>query len=264
MDFNNYYAVKDEMPLDRIVNDGGFCGIFSTICCIGDSLSSGEFQTVDNDGQSHYYDLYQYSWGQYISRMTGSKVYNFSKGGMTAEEYCESFADQNGFWAAEKAAQAYIIALGVNEIWQNKKTGSAADIVLENYRHNGKSFAGYYAQIIQRIKKTVPDAKFFFVTQPREETDTDECRIIKEEQRKVLYGFAELFENAYVIDLYRYAPVYDKKFKETFYLNGHMGAAGYMLTAKIISSYIDYIIRNNQRDFIASGLIGTGIDAGVL
>ena len=33
--------LENEKPLDRIVTDGGFCGIFRRIACIGDSLSSG-------------------------------------------------------------------------------------------------------------------------------------------------------------------------------------------------------------------------------
>ncbi len=130
MNINDYYVSENEKPLDRIVPDGGFCGIFRRICCIGDSLSSGEFETIDKDGKHSYYDLYEHSWGQYIARMTGSKVYNFSKGGMTAQEYCESFADINAFWATDKAAQAYIIALGVNDMWQDMEVGGCEDVVL--------------------------------------------------------------------------------------------------------------------------------------
>ncbi len=263
MDIGRYYAAEGEKPLDRIVEDGGFCGIFRTICCIGDSLSSGEFETIDSGGKHGYYDLYEYSWGQYIARMTGSKVYNFSRGGMTAREYCETFADTMGFWSPQKAAQAYIIALGVNEIWQGVETGSMEDVCLRDYRENGRSFAGYYAQIVQRVRQIAPDAWLFFVTQPREESD-DAGRIAgKEAQREVLYELAELFENTYVIDLYQYAPVYDRTFKEHFYFNTHMNVAGYLLTAKMIASYIDYIVRSDAQAFVRAGLIGTGIDSGV-
>ena len=37
-------------PLETLVKDGGFVGIFRTIGCIGDSLSSGEFQSTKEDG----------------------------------------------------------------------------------------------------------------------------------------------------------------------------------------------------------------------
>lgn len=260
MDINNYYFNENEKPLDRIVDDGGFCAIFRTIACVGDSLSSGEFQTLDKDGVNHYYDLYEYSWGQYIARMTGAKVYNFSKGGMTAKEYCESFADWSRFWAPEKAAQAYVIALGVNDLLgQNQEVGSLDDICMEDYSKNAKSFAGYYGMIIQRLKEISPDAKFFFMTMPKESTDDETKRERKIAHQKLLHDMAKQFDNSYVIDLYEYAPEYDEKFKENFYMHGHMNAGGYMLTAKMVASYIDYIVRKNPKDFTTAGLIGTGI-----
>ena len=107
---------QNEKPLDRMVTDGGFCGIFRTIGCIGDSLSSGEFESLNADGVKGYHDYYDYSWGQYIARSCGSTVYNFSRGGMTAEEFMTSYAEKCGAWSQEKVCQAYIIALGVNDI----------------------------------------------------------------------------------------------------------------------------------------------------
>ena len=38
---------KNEKPLDNLVTNGGFTGIFRTIACVGDSLSSGEFESID-------------------------------------------------------------------------------------------------------------------------------------------------------------------------------------------------------------------------
>ena len=80
MDMRRYYANPGEMPLDCIKPDGGFTAIFRTIACIGDSLSSGEFESLTEDGQRGYHDLFEYSWGQYIARAAGCKVYNFSRG----------------------------------------------------------------------------------------------------------------------------------------------------------------------------------------
>lgn len=80
----NFSAV-DEKPLDNLIWDGGFCGIFRTIGCIGDSLSSGEHEGTAADGSKTYHDYYEYSWGQYMARNIGAKVYNLSRGGMTAE-----------------------------------------------------------------------------------------------------------------------------------------------------------------------------------
>ena len=66
-----------------------------------------------------------------------------------------------------------------------------------------------------------------------------------------------VFSNSYVIDLYNHAPVYDAAFRDKFFLGGHMNACGYILTAKMMASYIDYIIRHNIDDFKQVGFIGT-------
>ncbi len=87
---------------------------------------------------------------------------------MTAKEYCEGFAAHNDFWNPEKRCQAYIIAMGVNDITQNgKNLGSLEDIDKEDWRNNKKTFLGYYARIIERLKENQPKAKFFLMTCPK-------------------------------------------------------------------------------------------------
>ena len=61
---------------------------------------------------------------------------------------------------------------------------------------------------------------------------------------------SQYFDNSYVIDLYKYAPEFDEKFREKYYLLGHMNAMGYILIAQFIDSYIDFIIRHNTSDFM--------------
>lgn len=255
---------EKECPLDTLVEDGGFCGIFRTIGCVGDSLASGEYEIVNTDGKKNFYDLYEYSWGQFMSYTTGSKVYNFSRGGMTASEYNESFAEENGFWDPDKACQAYIIALGVNDILnQNQEMGCVTDICMEDWKNNKKTFAGEYGKIIQRLKEIQPEAKFFLVTMPRKQ-----ARSLKQDERenksdahsKLMYDIAERFTNTYVIDLREHGPIYDEKFREMFYYNGHMNPCGYKLTAKMMMSYIDYLIRHNIEEFKLAGMIGYHMD----
>ena len=157
MDINRFFDNKNEKPLDNLVNDGGFCSILRTVACVGDSLSSGEFEALDENGNKTYHDMFDYSWGQFMARMAGIKVYNFSRGGMTAKEYCESFAQSMGYWDEDKAAQAYIIALGVNDIFNaGQPIGSVDDICTDDYNKNADTFAGHYAKIIQRYKEIQP------------------------------------------------------------------------------------------------------------
>ena len=258
MDYKSLFFDPAEKPLDRMVTDGGFCGIFRTIACVGDSLSSGEFEAVDDEGRKSYHDYFDYSWGQYLARMAGCKVYNFSRGGMSAKAYCEGFAANNGYWDADKAAQAYILALGVNDVLnQGQEVGSTADIDLSDWRSNKPTFAGYYAQIIQRYKEIQPKARFFLMTMPNDRGNDPEIIRRGEAHAKLLYELAEFFPFTYVIDLRKYAPEYTPEFRDMFYLYGHLNPCGYVFTAKMVASYIDYIIRHNMRDFIQTGFIGT-------
>lgn len=259
MDWDKELFDMNEKPLDRLVDGYSMTSIFRKIAFIGDSLSSGEFETRDAQGNAGYHDMYEYSWGQYIARKNGLSAYNFSRGGMTADWYLESFADENGFWDKSKACQAYVIALGVNDIYNSgKEIGSVDDIDVNDYRNNKPTFAGRYAQIVSRYKEISPDAKFFFVTFPKENAVRPEEKMLK--TTELIYGMAELFENTYVIDLNKYGPVYDEKFKREFFLYGHMSPAGYIFTAKLIDSYIDYIIRHNADDFKNVPFINSGIE----
>ena len=117
MDYKDYYAIPGEKPLDRIVTDGGFCSIFRTIGFVGDSLSSGEFESVDKDMNVGYHDYFEYSWGQYIARAAGLTAHNFSQGGMTAKGLCTYFNESRDCWNEEEKCQAYVIALGVNDVY---------------------------------------------------------------------------------------------------------------------------------------------------
>ncbi len=254
MDWEKELFNENEKPLDRLVDGYSNTSIFRTIAFVGDSLSSGEFESRDEEGKPGYHDLFEYSWGQYIARKNGLTAYNFSRGGMSTKEYVESFAYQKGFWGADKACQAYVIALGVNDIYNmNMEIGSIDDIDSDK-----STFVRYYAEIIKRYKKISPDAKFFFVTFPNTNTPHRDDKTLG--MIDALYSLAEYFDNSYVIDLYHYGPVHDERFKEKFYLHYHLNPSGYVLTARIIDSYIDYIIRHNPEDFKTAALIGTGIE----
>jgi glycogen/starch/alpha-glucan phosphorylase-like protein len=111
--------------------------------------------------------------------MTGNKVYNFSRGGMTAKEYIESFADLNNLWDINKKSDCYIIALGVNDILNmHMPIGNINDIDLNNYHNNKDTFCGWYAKIVQKYKEINSTAKFFFVTMPKENRVNDKLKVV--------------------------------------------------------------------------------------
>lgn len=259
MKLQDYYCINpEEKPLENLVEDGGFVRIFRRIAFVGDSLSAGEFESVNQQGKSKGYDLYEYSWGQYIARMCGCTGYNFSRGGMTAREYCKSFAAKNGFWDKEKACQAYVIALGVNDILNaHREIGSVQDIDLQNYANNKPTFMGHYGQIIQKYKEIQPHAKFFLVSMAKHHNKAWAKQELLEAHRDALYALANLFDNVYVIDLYTYLPEYTEEFWENYGLHSHMNPMGYIFTAKVICSYMDHIIRHNMPAFRQTAFIGT-------
>lgn len=257
MNIHEYLTLpENEKPLDRIVTDGGFTPIFRTIACIGDSLSSGEFESRSKDGKDKgYHDMFEYSWGQFMARSGGYHVYNFSRGGMTAKEYIESFAEAKGFWDEDRLSQAYIMALGVNDLLgRNMEVGTVSDFEAPDDNHP-ETFAYYYGKIIERIRRMRPDAYFFLMTMPRESTEPHPKR---EAHRELLLAFAKKLSRTYVIDLYTYAPIYDAEFNRRFFL-GHMNPMGYLLTARMVESYIDYLIRHNPEDFNQVPFISTDL-----
>ena len=254
-----FIGKSDGQPLESYPTDGGYVGILRTIACVGDSLASGEFEAINTiTGNRLYMDRFDYSWGQYIARAAGCTVYNFSRGGMTAKEYNEHFGNAMGYFRPELAANAYIIALGVNDLMnRGMPTGTTADICRDDWRKNADTFAGHYGAIIQRYKKIRPEAKFFLVNFPRAQQGNPDRRKAAEAHDALLRELCSLFSNTYLIDLRTYGPDYDEDFRKKFYLGGHMAPAGYLLTARMMISYIDYIIRHNFEDFRTVGLHGT-------
>ena len=257
MDMSAYRLLPGEKPLDRIPSDGGFCAIFRTIACVGDSLSSGEFESSDAEGHAGYHDMFEYSWGQFIARMCGSKCYNFSRGGMTAIEYMESFAEANDFWNPDKAAEAYIIAMGCNDLFGRKQKVGRVEETAPDYKPDGEpTFAYWFGRMFNKLRSIQPKARFFLMTMPVCPEDDEEHARLKTEHAELMRKIAWCNEYTYVIDLHEYGPAYDKQFHDEFYLGGHLNPMGYLLTAKMTAAYIDYIIRSKPEDFAQIGFIG--------
>ena len=82
--------LKNEKPLEYIPADGGMVGVLRTIGCVGDSLSSGEFESTNLEGGKGYHDYFDYSWGQYNARMSVVTFRKYSRGCMKEREYCET------------------------------------------------------------------------------------------------------------------------------------------------------------------------------
>lgn len=267
---------ENEKPLDRLLPDGGFVGIFRTMGFIGDSLSSGEFEATTAEGKKSYHDMFEYSFGQYVGRIAGLTARNFSRGGMTAREMAESYSSTCRLYDRSLLCQGYVMALGINDVSYamlgEGELGELSDIDPKNSENNKKTFIGYYATLIQRIRALAPDSIFFLMTIPKGKNpasgqvipagkyageDPDALREkLSDRHRELLLGLADMFPNVYVLDFRAYAPVIDDEFRRLFFY-GHMSECGYLLTAKMVVSYIDYIIRHNMRALKQTAFIGT-------
>ncbi len=251
---------KDEKPLENIVDDGGYAKIFKRMLIVGDSLSSGEFETWDN-GIRRCIDRREYAWGKFMENDLRNEIRVFSTGGLSAEWFLNTFAKEKNAFDETYKPEAYIFALGFNDLFGQKlEVGDAKVDVnpLDPSKNNMSTFIGKYATIISKYKEISKDAKFFFITLANEDDSEPLYNRAKvEEMVKEFYKLTEVFDNSYVIDLFNYGPKYDKAFKEKFYLTGHMNPMGYVLTAKLIESYMDYIIRSDFNSFKRIGLIGT-------
>ena len=247
-------VAPDEQPLDNLKGTCGFAGIFKEIGVIGDSLSSGEFESHDENGNIMYHDMYEYSWPAVLERLTGTVYRNYSRGGMTAKEFYESWADRNGFWQWN---QAYIIALGNNDVLGcGHPVGSVADIHPEDSQANPPTFFGNMGRIVSKLKEIEKDARIFLVSMQRrgeEEADPVICQVA-EEMKKM----CRLFSFTYLIDMTSHGPVYDQEMRKTFALGFHPNAMGYYSYALMIGNYIDYLIRKNPLDFFEVPFIGKG------
>ena len=244
--------VNGMIDLSGIEKDIPWLSIFRTVAFIGDSMSSGEIVSRDSNGNNQYNDYFEYSWGQFMARKFGFVGYNFSRGGMTCREFLADFGDRNRCFAPERAAQAYFVALGINDVNRGVQVGTWAD------RENFETFSGQLTALIARYRKIQPRAVFFLVTMPRGD-DSKELREKKAAHRALLHEISAREKNIYVIDLFEYAPEHDEAFKRRHYMNGHLTAAGYLLTAEQISRLANQIIYERMEEFRMSGFIGTDL-----
>ncbi len=257
MDLKLFKINEGEKPLDNIKENCGLCAILKDVGVIGDSLSSGEFESTDENGNILYHDFYEYSWPSFLSHITGGKYYNYSRGGMSLKEFYESWADKNKFW---QKRQVYIISLGNNDLFlYNQKPGSHLDIDINNPNNNPDTYFGYLGKVISKLKSIQKDARIFIVSLQIDRIDSkrDEIALYVE---KELEQVVKMYSCTYLIDITKYMIPYDEKVREKFALGFHPNACGYYAFALVIGNYIDYIIRNNYKDFITLPFVGRGIE----
>lgn len=259
-EYTGLRAITDN-PLAHILREPGYGSIIHHWGFIGDSLCSGEMM-----GGPTPIDCYEYSWGQRFCKLVGTEGYCFSHGGCSTLGWLAGGTDhrndnppyaggaQGGGWSVAKESgmkkQAYIIALGVNDMIAETPVGSTDD-----YReydpdndtdYGPNSFCSYYMQIINRLKYIQPNAKIFLMTTlPKglwSYPDIDEA------VRNIYEYYQDIYPNdVFLLDIARYLTA--DLMSGMFYLSSHGSAAGYQYFAYVVNTYIDWIIRNNGTAF---------------
>ena len=249
--YNEALAVNlPENPLEHIRENPGLLAVFRHVGCIGDSLASGEAVYRKEDGSSGGRDLFEFSWGQYLARMTGNTYYNWSRGGLRCDTFLTSSMAAECF-DGEHKCEAYIIGLGQNERNKSYPVGTAADINLEDYEQNAATYYGNYGKIILKIKEVQPKAKIFVLTDPLSAVEAAGYNAAVRE-------ISTMFDNVYLVDLFTYgSTLYSSGFLVQQKRGGHFNAVGYYLCALIIATYIDWIMKKYPEEFREVEFIGT-------
>lgn len=242
---------SDENPLSLIKETAGLLSCFQTVGCIGDSLASGEVAYKEN-GETHYSDMYEFSWGQCLARMTGNTYYNFSRGGLTTKTWLESsYATQ--CFDGEHKCTAYFIGLGQNDKNVSMTVGTTADIDLSDYNNNADTYCGNYGKIIQKIQEMQPKAKIFCFVDPHPPHDD-------QSYNEAVRDIIELFDNVYLLDLAEYGESLFRGANSIIgsqLRSGHYSALAYQYIAYVIATYVDWIMKNNLSEFSQIEFIGT-------
>lgn len=251
-----YEIDPNEKPLDNIKETCGFASLLRKVGVIGDSLSSGEFESTDYKGNIVYNDMYEYSWPSILSRLTGAEYLNFSRGGMTFKEFYESWADKNNFWVK---CPTYIIFLGNNDLFvYNQEVGSAEDINLDEPEKNKDTYFGYMGKVISKLKSLEKDARIFLTSLQIDEMSeerTKKVKYVEEEMKKVV----KLYSFTYLIDFTEFLFKYDEEARNKIAMGFHPSPLGYYSLALAFGNYIDYIIRANPDDFRKIAFVGTNL-----
>ena len=251
-----YEDEKKELPLEKIISGGGFTNIFNKIACIGDSLTEGAVESTEGED---IYNKQPFSYPRQLERTLNNNVFNMGHSGATTSGWLTYAEGENFLSNSDYKCQAYIIALGTNDIGYNGSFNgdTNTDIDLSDYNNNANTSVGNYAKIIQKIKEFQPRARIFCCTIPNTRNTLNSRMAANNLIREIV----NLFDNCYLIDLEKYGvKTYEvSDWKDKYYKGGHLNTVGYKLFSDMIASYIDYIIRQDPYEFWDVCFIGTDL-----
>lgn len=232
----SYLAIKDttaranaEEALAMPITFGRrTCAIFEKVCCIGDSYTAGYI--YNTSGVAHTDN--KYSWVEHLQNMTGRDYVNCGISGATTAAW---LTDADGLAKAQipaNKAQAYIVALQINDVAQEMAVGTVSDIGTTN-----QTYFGYTSKIIDEMFTINDDAHIFLLTQPKNYVSDHTP------YRQAILDIVEWYqtdgngthqEQVHLIDLLDYWKLFRNPGCNDSSANGHYTAVGWEYTAEII------------------------------
>ena len=216
------------------INQGYFPSIslFRSLGVIGDSYASGEIYTES------LIDYYSLSWGQILGRYCGIKVNNYSKGGLSCQEWLEDTTYGLGKLNATNPDDIYIVAMGINDAYELgiEKLGTIADVVSDST----DSFYSYYGRVIRAITSHAPNAIIMLSTLARWSRAYD---AFSEAVRNIgnYYGFS-------VLDLDN-STFFSSSFYRNNMASNHPIAVNYSAMAKEYADLIERALEENVQHY---------------
>lgn len=204
------------------------CAIFEKVCCIGDSFTAGYI--YNSSGVPHTDN--KYSWVEHLKNMTGRDYVNCGKSGATTASW---LTDADGLAKAQipaNKAQAYIIALQINDAAQGLSVGTVSDIGTSN-----QTYIGCTSKIIDEMFTINNDAHIFLLTQPKNYVSDHTP------YRQAILDIVSWYQTTgngthqnqvHLIDLLDYWKLFRNPGCNDSSANGHYTAVGWEYTAEIL------------------------------
>lgn len=191
--------------------------VFKRIVAIGDSMTSGVYNSTEDGSVYHRDSLYSYPY--YLSKLTGCRIDNWGKGGATTKEWWEYFKDRS--WDGYDCA---LIQLGINDGLKNDSanTYQYLDLIIKKLQHDNNGISIFISTISPTYSTQMPHVS----------------DIIREFSRNI-------DGKCFLVDMERFGHTYDV----TEFTAGHLTAIGYLQLAKDWKSYVSSIIHDNPMDF---------------
>jgi len=248
-------------PLGFMDASTGFVSSFDSIYCMGDGSTVGALPYVIGNRSYEYYN--EGTAYPSVLRSFGLNASNYGWPDETAKDYYQhvenSIANNEDFL---KDAKAVIIALGAVDLIADGQIAHRfdgdpdTDIDLSDYTQNADNSVGGYARLIQIILERQPRARIFCCCLP----NTISTEPLRTEANLKIKAIAEMFpDNCFVMDFQTYGVKEEdvSEWKEKYYSGDKPNALGYNLFARMVLSYMNWIIANNMDKFRDIGFIGT-------